>query len=688
MESNAPEEENKNASEEPKEMDTSPATRQTPPTPNEEKSNAKVLANLITPSRLASWERSRRTRRSVATTSTNDHRSKRLEKLKVIRKSGRSLTPANPADPPPTKKVKKNPPKVKLTESITPTVLRHSRNASVPKVKSTEEMELEEIEELKYQAKQMAKEASKSFKRALKNPSAHTPSGTPSAKLTKVKEFKFQTDNRIKSNHSMDTRSRKLSSEIDFTKGLRQHPPSPTKLKKTVVKPFNLSSNRKRKAVEPATSLKGYDFTPMAKAVMNFNKGTRVNTAKAEIRKGPMKAKLGLTVAKTPKLESRSRTRTVTVVGQKEMEDQEVEEMKNYQFKAKPVNRDILDHPGALPEVKKCPPTKPIGFNLEIDKRVEGRPVHDKAESPTKEFKARPLPTKILEGPQEVPKPEPIKPTVPQSPAFKLKNRMHLAQIRKENKENFEKEQAKAKALAEKEKNETTFKKPTVTAKKSIEKKCEVKPFSFDSRDKERFAKKEEKIKQILESEKAIASSFRATPICQPIDPVKALPAKNIKPSTEPKPFHMYSDERGALRAEKWKQEVEEEVKALREKTEFKANTNYSKVIHGKAFKPAINKKYTETFQEFALHTDRRALQREEFDEFLKHKEAESQARNEMLKMENERIEQERYERERKEAEHRANPVRKYKPVLMRQSEKELTQPQSPQFSDRFYKKC
>nr|XP_039257458.1 protein TPX2-like [Styela clava] len=74
---------------------------------------------------------------------------------------------------------------------------------------------------------------------------------------------------------------------------------------------------------------------------------------------------------------------------------------------------------------------------------------------------------------------------------------------------------------------------------------------------------------------------------------------------------------------------VEEEEKTLRKKVEFKAN----KVIQGKPFKPAIeNKKHTET-QEFSLNTERRAVERKEFDELLKQKEIEIQVRNETVKI-------------------------------------------------------
>lgn len=47
---------------------------------------------------------------------------------------------------------------------------------------------------------------------------------------------------------------------------------------------------------------------------------------------GPLKAFHQLTVAKTPQFESRSRTRSQTVVSAKEAEELEIQEMKKYVF--------------------------------------------------------------------------------------------------------------------------------------------------------------------------------------------------------------------------------------------------------------------------------------------------------------------------------------------------------------------
>lgn len=97
----------------------------------------------------------------------------------------------------------------------------------------------------------------------------------------------------------------------------------------------------------------------------------------------------GLTATKTPKLEARKRNRPVTAISIKQMEEQEVESIKQYvilslisiqlneracfryHFHAQPLNTKILNGPADLPKAEKKPVTKPIGFEFETDKRIE-----------------------------------------------------------------------------------------------------------------------------------------------------------------------------------------------------------------------------------------------------------------------------------------------------------------------------
>lgn len=69
-----------------------------------------------------------------------------------------------------------------------------------------------------------------------------------------------------------------------------------------------------------------------------------------------------------------------------------------YKFKAREVNHKIFEGGPLLP---KKPPlkklTQPIGFQLEIEKRIQERESKKQQEEERFEFHSRPCPTKILE---------------------------------------------------------------------------------------------------------------------------------------------------------------------------------------------------------------------------------------------------------------------------------------------------
>lgn len=119
----------------------------------------------------------------------------------------------------------------------------------------------------------------------------------------------------------------------------------------------------------------------------------------------------------------------------------------------------------------------------------------------------------------------------------------------------------------------------------------EVCPFSFDARDRERQIQKEKKIEELQKEEVRIKSylgfssfskksvagfavyyktskertrnilnclfqvpKFKALPLPY-FDQVK-LPEKKVKTPTQPEPFHLQVDERGAAKLQSWKQQV------------------------------------------------------------------------------------------------------------------------------------
>lgn len=125
----------------------------------------------------------------------------------------------------------------------------------------------------------------------------------------------------------------------------------------------------------------------------------------------------------------------------------------SYKFKALELNKKIIDGAEALKKPPVKDPTVPEGFELQIEKRLQKRQTSKpQDEEKPHNFKSHPLPKKILEGVvvsldsgvqgslsvvfldvwlsmfcghQGLPEKKVLPPTVPESPAFALKKRVH-----------------------------------------------------------------------------------------------------------------------------------------------------------------------------------------------------------------------------------------------------------------------
>ena len=133
---------------------------------------------------------------------------------------------------------------------------------------------------------------------------------------------------------------------------------------------------------------------------------------------------------------------------------------------------------------------------------------------------------------------------------------------------------------------------------------------------------------------------------------------------------------------------MKEEQKRQVEATVLKAQP--SKVIFKEPFQPKRESHHvlglnTSTVPEaFKLATQRRALERQEFDKVLSEKEALRACMEERQHQEQQKQEKDMVAKMRHEQVHKACPVRHYKPVVLKKSELPVTVPQSPNFSDRF----
>ncbi|XP_016085412.1 targeting protein for Xklp2-B-like [Sinocyclocheilus grahami] len=432
--------------------------------------------------------------------------------------------------------------------------------------KSTEQQELERIEALQKEVAEQRRKNEASYRAALAGsqlPKKHVLS------TTIPKEFNFRSDSRLK-NH-MDGGSAEDDSykEVNFTSQLRKHPPSPLKAPKgtTIPKPFNLSRG-KRKLDEAGA------YVPMAQQIEQFQKRTptryHLRSRQSQERgPSPVKAeKPKITHPKTPQLLTRQRHRPTMVKSTAEIEAEEAEKMQQFKFKALELNRKILE--GAL--VPKKPGrkevTKPEGFQLEIEKRLQERQASRKPEEKEDHtFHPRPLPTRILEEVVGVPEKKVLNPTVPESPAFALKNR-----VRMEKKKEEEKPPAPIKAHAVP--HFLPFQ-PKLPVKSQVE----MCPFSFEERERERRVMKEKKLDEMRNEE---LPKFKAQPL--PDFHEVHLPEKKVVEPTKPAPFKLMVDERGAAKGDRWELMMKEELKRQAEAACFKARPN--NVMHKEPFVP------------------------------------------------------------------------------------------------------
>ncbi|XP_071671811.1 targeting protein for Xklp2 isoform X3 [Patagioenas fasciata] len=571
-------------------------------------------------------------------------------------------------------KVERNANALVNKEEVPPTKKMRMRTNPSGKAKSTEDQELEKMQQLQQEVMELRKKNEESLKAAIAG--AGQPVKRAGGQVTKPVDFHFCTENRIKQH--VESQSGNEYKEVDFAAVLRKHPPSPGQMPKkpTVPKPFNLSQGNKRKHEETTS-----EYVPLAEQVEAFQRRTpaRYHLRSRKSDEGPVPGKLAkvqMTNPKTPLLRTKQRFRPVTCKPTSELEAEELEKIQQYKFKAREVNHKIFEGGPLLP---KKPPakelTRPIGFELEIEKRIQERESKKQQEEEHFEFHSRPCPTKILEDVVGVPEKKVLPVTVPKSPAFTLKSRTRVSGRDEETeKEVFP--VVKANPMPH---YGVPFK-PKMPEQRHVE----VCPFSFDARDKERQIQKEKKIEELQKEE---VPKFKALPLPY-FDHVK-LPEKKVKTPTQPEPFNLQVDERGAAKLQSWKQQLEEDMKRQKEAACFKARPNT--VVYQEPFVPKKeNKLLAESLsgsivpENFELATEKRAKERQEFEKRLADKEAERERYQDQVRQEEEEREKEEISKLRQELVHKANPIRKYRSVEVKHSDKPLTRPKSPNFSDRF----
>uniref|UniRef100_A0A672YIN7 TPX2 microtubule nucleation factor n=1 Tax=Sphaeramia orbicularis TaxID=375764 RepID=A0A672YIN7_9TELE len=538
-----------------------------------------------------------------------------------------------------------------------------STNANT-EMSSSEAQELERIRNLQKEVALQRKRNEASYKAAL---AGNPPPKKMALSTTVPKEFHFSTDTRMKTTSTSSSDHK----EVDFIAQLRK-PASPAKALRgaTVPKPFSLSTGNKKNVEEPAA------YVPMAEQIQQFYRRTPERyhlRSRQSQERGPSPVKgdhLKLTQPHTPQLMTRQRNRPPTVKSSAELEAEELDKLNKFKFKALELNRKILESTACLKKPAVKEPTVPEGFELQIEKRLQGRLATKKpqeVEEKPHTFKSQPVPKKILEGVTGLPEKKIVHPTVPESPAFALKKRIRL-----EHKPEEVKPPSVVRAPPVPHFG-LPFQ-PQLPEKHHIDT-C---PFSFEERDRESRVMKEKRLEEQRNEE---VPKFKAQPL--PDFTSVVLPDKKKLEPTKPDPFRLLIDQRGAVKSRRWGQMVRL-AKHQEEATAFKARPNT--VTHKEPFQPKKEARTAtgKAVQPFELSTEHRAHERQEYERLANEKEALRALMEEERRKEEEQQAKEEIIRLRQEQVHKAQPIRHYKTIKLKKSEVPLTVPQSPNFSDRF----
>ena len=154
------------------------------------------------------------------------------------------------------------------------------------------------------------------------------------------------------------------------------------------------------------------------------------------------------------------------------------------------------------------------------------------------------------------------------------------------------------------------------------------------------------------------------------------MPAKQLLNTTRPEPFKLRMEDRLGGRVVKREESLAQELVEQKRAMLFKAGE--AKVIKAPPFVPKLAEKSLTEAVGPTFHTDRRAEEREIFEQVRREKEAQREEARRQLEEQQAKEEQEEVTRLRRLTIHRAQPVKTVKPLVLQPSARPLTRPVSP----------
>ncbi|KMQ97922.1 targeting protein for xklp2 [Lasius niger] len=404
------------------------------------------------------------------------------------------------------------------------------------------------------------------------------------------------------------------------------------------------------------------------------------------------------TIPISPALVSKNRARRVTVLSQEEREKLEMEEMKKFRIKANPIPSNVLRGPRT-----KVTARKPIVANTATQPDEKTKSLFQ-SKSPHRDKAPLSLNTipKVLVTDSEgiivereenaffgVPKNTNVTKSVTRVVPFSFEARNKDMQMKKEQRLKNLQEASKIKAEFH-ARPAPNFSKPSTSSftrpptppikqQQNAKRLLLPSPFSFEGRDKKLSEKKEQLVKQVLGEDKR-SRVFRANP-APVFKPVMVRGRSKDNLSSTNKSAKTGSEHNAEYKCEDQENKEPNEIdcyKAEGENTQRMSKSSACNVDKQKVPLKALP---------LELNTDKRAKERQNFDEKVKRKELEEEMKRQ--EEDRKRLEHERQLKAelRKLAEIKARPMPKFKPLVIAKSTKQLTDPQSPAFASKLRSK-
>ncbi|XP_025833078.1 targeting protein for Xklp2 homolog isoform X2 [Agrilus planipennis] len=353
------------------------------------------------------------------------------------------------------------------------------------------------------------------------------------------------------------------------------------------------------KLAQPKYNSHNSRFVSMAEAVQRFQRETPTRY-RSKLYSKPHSASITVdhnipkppTVPKSPALYTRNRIRSSTLPSREQRELMEFKEAQKNKIVSHPVNRKILRSPAAKVPVEIKPSTVPQPFHLTESNKKEP-PKTDLEEF---KFHANPVPKGLFNA-IENPVIKKSSTTQPRTPA--LLKRYNALMQEKAEKEKKEMGNEPFKNMHVEGENKFNVESNEECSDKNAKKCTEVRPFSFEERDRLIQKKKDEALQKIMEEERKMRE-FHAKPVPKFIYEKKVRMSEALAPKQY------------LVNAEKSSQKLEQPA------PQFKARP--AKVLQMKPFEPQKPMKHLREIPSFELNTDRRAKERQMFEEKMKYR--------------------------------------------------------------------